>query len=281
MLEGKFESQIEVSKKKNKEKHVGLVEASILVAALTVLDHNPAHALELASQTSWSNAVTESIKESVRKDTNESRFTYLKYSNNEGEWVQTTSGEGARTEFNVAQYARTLLSNPKYSAVEKICSGHSHPNEVFRSSTPNSDAYKKLAAPPSTLPGDLQTAGVVERELGAFRIPREKLVNFVADTYGIWYFRTAQPSDYRSDDGRNKMNQINTPEAKGKFDKAYLTFIRKSLMPNINLTETQEYKNLLEAYRVNRGGIVRFVPYDKVPLEPPCAGVDFKGLDRF
>ncbi|OGG71274.1 hypothetical protein A3F27_02405 [Candidatus Kaiserbacteria bacterium RIFCSPHIGHO2_12_FULL_53_13] len=254
-----------------------LVEASVLIAALAAFDHNPAQALELAPQTSWNNAITGNIRESVRKDTNESRFTYVQYSKTEGEWLQINSGSGGRAEFNVSQYARALLNNPKYGDTKKICTGHSHPNEIFRASTPNSDAYKRFATPPSSIPGDLQAAKIVEHELGLFRIPKGKLVNFVADIYGIWYFRTAQQSDYRNADERKTAGHINTTEAREKHNKTYQAFVIKSLTPNIDLRGTTEYKNLLDSYRINRGGMVRFVPYEEVPSEPACAGVDFKG----
>jgi hypothetical protein len=50
----------------------------------------------------------------------------------------------------------------------------------------------------------------------------------------------------------------------------------KSLEPSFDIRSSKEYVDLRESFRLNAGGVVRFVPYEKINSEPMCAGVDFK-----
>ncbi|HEY4473825.1 hypothetical protein A3D11_01640 [Candidatus Peribacteria bacterium RIFCSPHIGHO2_02_FULL_49_16] len=282
MSEGILTQSSEIPERKRKEKKRShLVDAGAFALALTAFDHGPAQALEITPQTSWNSAITENIRESVRQDKNESLFIYVQRSQTSGEWLGLTSG--TRTEkggYVALTFAtQTLLAQPQYKNAENICIGHSHPSEIFRNVTPNSDAYKRLASPPSYVRGEADDDFQTTNETGSqfekiFHIPKEKFVYFVADAHGIWYFRSMQESDYKNAEEKKKATET-SPETAAKVLEAQRSFITRSLDQTVDLTTTTEYQNLQTAFRTI-GGITRFVPYEKVSAEPACAGVDYK-----
>ncbi|MDO8523172.1 MAG: hypothetical protein Q7S12_02710 [bacterium] len=262
------ESSEEIPERKSKGKLSRLLEAGAFALALLTAEQDPAQALEIAPRTSWSDGVTHNIKESVEKEKNESRFTYLKFSGNQGEWLEIKEGRGAKVSFVADDFARELLSHPRYRELEKICFGHSHTNENHRYVTPNKDAYKRMAASPSfslenLQGGDIHSSKYLGDRLEKFRISKRKLTSFVADARGIWYY---QPTE--------KFDKGDTFVAREKLQKAYDVFVDKSMVTD-DVTSIHEYQNLINNYR-DLGAIVRFVPYGEVSSEPSCAGVDYK-----
>src|SRR3989338_8441390 len=255
MAEGIITQVSKIPERKRKEKRSHLVEAGALAASLLAFDHSPAHALDLPSNVSWNMAITENIQKSVKEDRDESLFIYVQHSKTSGEWLGLTSG--ARTEkggqVNLSVTTQTLLAQPKYQSAEKICIGHSHPSEIFRSVTPNSDAYKRLAAPPSYVRGnaddDFQAAKSAEIQFEKlFHIPKEKLMYFTADAHGIWYFRSAQDSDYKNAKKKEQTTEASL-ETAAEVLKAQRSFITRSLDQTVDLTTTTEYQNLQTAFR--------------------------------
>ena len=97
---------------------------------------------------------------------------------------------------------------------------------------------------------------------------------FVADQRGIWYYRQANKLDYRTPDEQDMAKKIGSNEAREVWWKDFEALALKSESAP-DLTVLQEYKRLQQSYKLNVGGMVRFVPYEKVASEPPCAGVDF------
>lgn len=238
--------------KKLEGKKVSLVEIGTLVAALIgAVDATPAHALEIEPSTSWHNGISENIRQSALKESVEHGAVYVQFGDNSGMWLPVSSGETKRLDMNMREVQRQARSMGKI--ISNICVLHTHPIEINRTSIKIPGvASESIPIAPSS--GDIANAN--SKSL----IPTGNTFTFgAADGLGIWYFS-----------GGKTLEVPSTPNVQ-KFGAEYKDFIIKSTKGDFNLQA--ELPKLQEAYRMYLNGEVRFVPYDQIEKEPPCAGV--------
>jgi len=270
--------------KKQEKKHSSLLEVGALATALLLQSHPQAKALEIPTDTPWATAIQESIKQSAKKETNEYLFTYLKYKDGSGKWMPTIEGTHGRVSPNFEEGSKQIKQNTlnEYSRitkpVEAICIGHTHPWQPhlgFKTSQPlTKDMLERRSQPPSE--GDIKMVQKTERGYARQGIHSNiygQLKYLAADRRGIWYFEKVADTDNRT--------EALSKEALKQFEQDYGALVIKSIdTESTDLVTTIEYKKLLESYQTNLGGKVRFVPYEKVKDEPPCAGVDFDATKK-
>ena len=254
-------------------KRSGLLEAGAFAAALLgAIDHGPAQALEMPHGMSWEQGVRERIRGAVMKEPMESEAMHLRFTDGTSTWAAVYAGKAEiitdekgvkkMTVQNTLQQEISYLSkNFRGKTVETRCSIHTHP-DAFKQSTTTGIEFSPPYEPPSTDDVKKSVAGnSFRRTYAILGIDVKDDISAAADTKGIWYFNQA---------GR-EFNEKNLEE----FKKIQGTFIGRSYF-NKNFNFDTEYQKLRQAYRDYLGADVRFVSYEDISKEPPCAGVDYK-----
>ncbi len=248
------------SNPKQEQKRSGLVEAGLAAVALMgAVDHGPAQALEIEPTASWSVGV-QKLKQAVMQEKNESATVYIRFSDGSGAWPRITEGGLDNVTSSSEGEINYLLEKSKGRKIEQRCDFHTHPHQVFKTSTGNS--FDILYSPPSRLDvlGNAQSAQELERVYRAYNMPVKKFESALADTKGVWYYKG----------GKN--TQV-TPEQQKAWRTAFDTFGVQSSQPGFDFKT--EYPKLQQAYKVNFSADIRFVPYEEISKEPACAGVDY------
>jgi len=238
--------------KKSEKKGISSIELSALVIALvSAVDAAPAQALEVEPSTSWFNGVGQNVRGSVLTDTVERSVAYAQYADGTGEWLQPTTGESSGVTVNVSALQKQAHKSSK--VVSKICILHTHPIENYRAQ------QDRIPIPLERVPAspgeeDIASVHSLKRKLPAGM----NTFSFgAADGRGVWYYSGWKTGDKKIDDK--------------KFDAAYGDFMLKSITKDFNFDA--ELPKLQQAYRHYLNGEIRFVPYEQIKNEPPCAGV--------
>lgn len=278
-----------LNNKKEVKKHTNWIEAGALATAMLLQSHPNAKALEIPAETPWVTGIQENIRQSVKQEKFEHLFTYLKFDEGQswskeyGKWLPTKVGAMMTVgpEYDASAKQIRELSLEETRRLKKICIGHTHPAVgvgTFHFDVKNLDA---LPAPPSV--GDIKAAGQnglrsiegqykmrgIESKPGFYSFEY-----FEADQRGIWYYRRATDADYKTPEEKELAKKMLTSEATESHWKQFEALALKSEVI-ADFTQLEEYKKLQQSYKINVGGMVRFVPYDKIANEPLCAGVDF------
>jgi len=282
---------LEGSPKKQEKKHSNLLEVGALAATMLLQSHPGAKALEVPTDTPWVTAIQENVKKSVKNEKLENYFVYLKFSddlpwNKEyGKWLPAQEGNskwvipafstGAE---QMEKHVETEGKKEWRSVLKSICIGHTHTTAATKKSGiefgVKSENLDTLPAPPG--PGDIRGISNIKRGYRFEGVGHltDYFNYFVADQRGIWYYRQANKLDYNTPQEQEMSKKIGTNEAQENWWKDFEALTLKS-ESGLDLTGSLEYKKLLESYKINLGGSVRFVSYEQVAGEPPCAGVDF------
>jgi hypothetical protein len=224
------------------EKGHGIETAALVAALIAALDAAPAEALEIDPKLSWANGIEQKVRPSVQTDSVERGVVYLQYEDGSGEWLNPSAGEAGRVTIRIP----TKTEKP----VSKICVIHTHPTEINRQHIKIPDVLpENIPIPPS------------RADIASARNPRAHQIFAAADSLGVWYF---------SESDKNPNSKIE----ESKFREAYTDFIVKSTQTRFSMDA--ELPQLKRAYNQYLQGDVRFVSYEGLKGEPPCAGVRTK-----
>ncbi len=253
-----------------------LIKAGTLAAMMLSAPHTftSAEALEMPTHASWTSGM-ERIQESVKEDSIEHQFTFLK-NGEKGEWLPLESGEEGRVEVNITDLALAAQEGIENGTVDTVCLGHTHPVfQEYAASFPLGDTrWQLIPAPPSEQ--DIRTAFSTLSEFAHYGISQDQIEFFVADPRGIWYYTTVIESDFQNESEKALAQNAWTDEASKEWFETFSRSLNKSLDPDVDIRTTQAYADLLQAYRIDLTSSIRFVPYGEIESEPPCAGVRYK-----
>lgn len=224
------------------------------VALLAALDASPAKALEIDPSTSWQQGIERNLHQSVQEDKEEHAVVYVQFKDGSGTWLAPEKGTAKQAAFIPVEIERKASSFGK--PVEKICFLHTHPMEVPRQLAvgKNIPDIEVISSPPSA--GDIVAGSTVP----SLQKNAYSFTWGVADNRGVWYFAGTQSSEEKAKSASSVL-----------ANKAYNAFVNESLEPTFNFAA--ELPKLQHAYKEHLGGELRFVPYDQVGKEAPCAGV--------
>ncbi|RJR12855.1 hypothetical protein C4585_02745 [Candidatus Parcubacteria bacterium] len=250
-----------------------VIKAGVFVAAL-VAGHEHAEAAEISADISWEQGAVE-LERSVKEDLSEVAITFALYRDGTYEWLPMQQGNEKNVYALPSSEIAAALSGSRGKQVEKICDLHTH----------NSKAIEKMYSeyfgssivfdgfvPPGIGPmSDLTTARVrsanISKDAREYEVDVGTFTAGVFDARGVWYFRVMEQSE---EDQHADVRKVDEQELQ------YLSseFTMAAMKPDFDF-ETA-YKKLIEVYRTQAHAIVRFVPYDQLQYEPPCAGPDYE-----
>jgi hypothetical protein len=230
-----------------KREEIGRAEiGALVIAAFSALDAGPAQALEIQPSTSWNKGVVENVRESAIKEKVEHVATYVQFADGSSEWLKSSAHEAASGTVDILDLEAQARSKGK--KVSKMCVIHTHPAENYRG-----PQYKPQVPaeriPMSPSPGDIIAARRATSILG-----NSPIVRAAADGNGVWY--------YSGEKG---------PVDEKKFLSSAQSILGRAFYKDFDLNA--ELPKLQQAYRDYLHGEVRFVPYEKIKDESPCAGV--------
>ena len=262
---------LEGQKGSDKNNRSGIVEATAFATALLgALDHGPVQAMEMPQGMSWEQGVGERMRGAVMKEPRENGAIYIRLPNGESYWPSSYKGEVIRDGddsatvriLSISQAEIDYLSKYRGVTVEARCTIHTHP-DAFKFTTVSGENYSPQFKPPSA--PDVQKTGAEDsfrRMYNIMHIGVKDNLSAVADNRGLWYFKTSNKDTF-------------DPASVKKWENVYGNFIGRSYFDR-NFNFETEYQKLRQAYQEYLGADVRFVSYNDIGKEPPCAGVDYK-----
>jgi len=249
----------------------GLVAASLMGA----VEHDRVEAAEIQPGATWEEGVSEMTR-SVREDPAEHTATFVAYADGTYEWFVA----GVGTQKGVFGVPSDLLGSAlaKHSGgkpIERLCDMHTHNKKVIE------EMYEKFFGKPIIFDGyvppgageisDLATAIARERNISsAIAASGARLNAFEAaifDPRGVWYFR------YRIDPDAPQFTDDEFVKHSEELKNASSKFTIAAMEPGFNFE--MAYKDFTDAYAQKLQTTVRFVPYENLKDEPPCAGSDY------
>src|SRR3989344_1010662 len=241
----------------------GILEAGAFAAALLgAVDHGPAQALEMSPKTPWAIGVLNNIRGAVMNEKNESQTTFIKFSDGSTVWPVVNAGEETTVTYTIGKEIKYILVHHRGKPVEVRCDFHTHPY-AYKVEGPFGKLYSLPYNPPSDIDVDsARTEQSPDRFYVPLGMPINRKVSGSADSKGIWYYG---PSGAEI-----------TPEQKQAWFKKFSEFVHKGTFDPSNFEFNAEYPKVREAYREHLKAEIRFVPYEEIPNEPVCAGVDYK-----
>lgn len=251
-----YASEMEGFRKPEKKK-LGTAEiGAMLITLFSALDAVPAQALEIMPGTSWQNGVDQNVRSSALKGKVEQGAVYVQFADNSGTWLSTSDGEAQKLNMNIREVQRQAHSTGK--TISDICILHTHPAEI------NRVHIKIPGVTPETVPippsrGDIEIAQSKQLSAGT-----DNLTFGAADSLGVWYFSGKNMGD---------KPQSSSEDNSQKFYAHYKDFVVKSTDRGFSFHA--ELPKLQQAYRQYLNGDVRFVSYEQIKNEPPCAGTNY------
>lgn len=253
---------LENGKKSIENRRSAPLEAgAFAMAILGAIDATPAKSLEIAPSTSWQVGIQNNIRNSVLKEKVEGGAVYFLYKDGSGAWASVANGEKSSITRSTAPEITYIVQNARDKKIEIRCDIHTHPMvNTFKG--PRGAEYAISVAPPSfTDINYAEAEAAIKNSYRTYKFDYEKSVQGVADSKGIWYYSSAK-------------NELISPESRRVFSQAAGTFSGRAILdPAFDFPS--EYQKLRNAYRAI-GSDVRFVPYEQLDQEPPCAGVDYQ-----
>lgn len=251
-----------------KRKQSGLIEATALATVLlSTVDQSPAQALEIPQKTSWNTAITEIVRDAVDEE-NEHLVVFVGFRDGTFVWPQIVSSSHTNElKYTFNEEFAFMLKNFEGKHVESRCQIHTHPRKsTVVTNTRSGEKYLAPYSPPSPQDVSVDNArfsrGVQDR-YDLFNAPIGRDVYAAADFSGIWYYRpTSRSVEFSQKDLKEWTKAISAFTSVIIFDDQY----------DFN----KEHEKLREAYQKYLHADVRFVPYENIEREPPCAGVDYK-----
>lgn len=261
---------VEGPKGPDRQKRSGIVEATAFAAALLgAIDQGPARALEIPPGMSWEQGIRERVRGAVMKENKENEAMYLRFSDGTSTWAAVYAGsiykpgDDKMTVQNTLQTELNHLSERHRGKTAEVrCAVHGHP-DIFKFPAVQGKKYSPQLKPPSY--EDVKASDAHEQYKWLYSILKIEVkqnIEAAADNSGLWYFKR---SDQKSFDS-------------GKLEawkKTYANFVGESFFRK-DFNFEVEYQKLRHAYRDYLGADVRFVSYENISKEPPCAGVDYK-----
>ncbi len=242
----------------------GLVATSLFGA------HDNMQAAEIPRDATWKQGV-ELLQQSVRESAVEAGATFIVYTDGSTGWLPPAKGEQLRVVKPPPEIVEEIGRQRGERNVALLCDIHTHPKVSIEQEYKIPDA-RYAYSPPSY--GDTFVVSRGGRQEDFPKLagkPGFQVEHFTAALFeprGAWYWRhttdeerARQPADSR------KWRDI-----VDEFEKKQTDFVTASANPNFDLNS--EYPRIREAYRKITTE-VRFVPYEKIHDEPPCAGPDY------
>ncbi|MBI5457357.1 hypothetical protein HY971_01355 [Candidatus Kaiserbacteria bacterium] len=250
----------------DRQKRSGMVEAAAFATVLLgAIDQGPAQALEISPGTPWNRAITQNVRNAVVNDKNESATAFIHFADKSGVWPSISDGNKQNVDYDPNKEFEFVIKNFLGKSIGVRCHLHIHQNSTLPSRyLEKSNALPYL--PPSI--GDVNSAESVmsnqqlKQAYASKKMPIRINMEIVADSKGLWY--------------HSPVHDLPISDAsKGEWVKAYDNFVNGSAF-NPSFDFKVEYPKMQQAYRTHLRSDVRFVPYEKIAEEPPCAGVDYK-----
>lgn len=254
----------------DKQRRSGIVEATAFAATLLgAIDHGPAQALEIPPGMSWEQGIRERVRGAVMKENKENEAMYLRFSDGTSTWVAIYAGsiykpgDDRMTVQNTLQTELNHLSERHRGKTAEVrCVVHGHP-DIFKFPTVQGKEYSPQLKPPSY--EDVKASDAHEQYKWLYSILKIEVkqnIEAAADNSGLWYFKRSSQQSF-------------DPEKLEAWKKTYTNFVGGSFFKK-DFNFEVEYQKLRHAYRDYLGADVRFVSYENISKEPPCAGVDYK-----
>jgi hypothetical protein len=256
-------------KSPDRKSKLGAVETiAFATVLLGAIDHGPVQAMEMPQGTSWEQGVGQRIREAVMKEKHENAAIYVRLSNGESLWPAHFSGEEihagdekASVGTVTSQAELDFLSKQRGATVEARCTIHTHP-DAFTFSTTQGKSFSPRFKPPSSEDvGKSSEDTSYKTFYSMLHVGIKKDISAAADNSGLWYFK------------RSDKETIDSAKV-DKWKETYGNFIGRSYFEK-NFNFDLEYSKLRSAYREYLGADIRFVPYEQIANEPPCAGVEY------
>lgn len=247
---------------------VGIVAASLLGA------HGKVEAADIQPEATWTQAVQE-LRRSVLEEPVEFAAAGAELRSGKMVWPRTIRGEadGVRADFR--QMMRQLATNIQGEPVRNFCDIHTHQTASTASEFDIPSGAERAYVPPSLGDTFVVTRGgrqemIPEYAEAEFGMHIEHVTTAVFDPRGVWYYRTLNDEERQryETDPRGMVTNRKTfiPEIQEPF-------VRSSVLSNFDFKV--EYEKLRTAYRQKIGTEIRFVTYEDLGNEPPCAGPDY------
>jgi hypothetical protein len=247
-----------------KKKRSSLTEAAVLSVGL-LSAHPEAQALELPAYTPWHIAIEDNVRQAVKKDKVEHATTYVQYTDRSGEWVSLWKGETGRVENDPLSDLEKIYNQKRGREIAATCNIHTHPEEIFGKLY----RLKKVAYNPPS-PNDMKYALAVTFDYVSNGRSADTVRFAVADPKGLWYFGPTREG--RSMDLKSLKTLLGQPSENTSANLS--DFIVNGSTSSFDFNQSLSGLNI--EYGKRFAGSVRFVPYEKVATEPPCAGVHYK-----
>lgn len=284
-----------------------ILMASFLSLASFATDPHEAEAAEIPASASWLDGM-KIFKKAVYQDKKETAAFFVVGKDGKTNWLQQNVGKKTRAYLDFDKIHEQTKALP--SQAEKVCVIHNHTltgseaikliDEKIALST-RSFNNSTISLPPS--PQDIIASREFERIFG-FDIGYKNSVFTVTDPSGIWYVKAATEADkdkfpetkkeveemfkhLRSWDNHKLYNfkgltpeemeileaQREQAEQKIKRDSETISdYTKKSIHQK---PKEEDYLALQKAF-LTINTAIRFIPWEEVQNEPPCAGVDYK-----
>ena len=267
-----------LERKKNPERKTrsDILKAGLVAASLTApFDHGPARAAEIPPEAAWLQGVAE-LQRDAREETVEDAATFLIYDDGSQEWLTPTRGKpnGGVRGPNTESIARTISEHQKAGLNTAVCEIHTHPAEVIEKYY----GIEKTKAQRGYMPawtGDIATAREREdlislyvRQTGAHV---DAYTAAIFDPQGVWYFRALTDTEAAQYPTERTLDDMLKAE---EFMYLSTNFTSRSLTPEFNFES--QYDDLRKIYQEKLHTVIRFVAYENLRHEPPCAGPDYQ-----
>lgn len=276
------------SQEKNAKRSPALEAGAFVATLLSALNHGPAQALEIDPHTSWIVGVEDSIYPSVMEERVEHATVFVQYAGGSAEWVPPTKGLWDKVSVPLEADAGNALEQGRGRQVIKMCEIHTHPLATSRR------AFKLQRGEPHNPPSpqDILLSGYTKPDYQAGGVVGADVIQAVFDPHGVWYYRQAIASDYsdpRDAALQKELNEVkivhsnlvvpatvHQQEVRQRFMDTWRSMSNFVLSTVDAKTVPQsDYKALENEYLKGWGAKIRFVPWDKIPKEPACAGPDY------
>lgn len=253
---------------KNDILKAGLIAASLLGA------HDKLEAADIPPNATWEDGVTE-LRRSVMKEPVEYAAAAAAFHNGSTIWPRTLRGDIDGVLADYRNMIRELAEHARGEPIQNFCDIHTHSVASIRHEFGIRNAAGLAYAPPSAADAFVVTKGgrqeTIPRFARAHGLQIQSVTAAVFDPRGVWYYRTL------ADGERQEYGTTDRPftHVENEFsNKVHTPFTTSSVLPDFNFKV--EYEKLRTAYRQMIGTEIRFVSYEDLTSEPPCAGPDYR-----
>lgn len=249
------------------------------VAALTLLSavgHEKAQAAEILPTATWEQGVNE-LHRGVMQDPVEYAAVAAVLPGKKIAWPSTIRGEADGVKAYFSKTIRELADQTNGEAVLNYCDIHTHPVASAATEFGITGRADNAYFPPSVGDAWVVTRGgrqdVIPKYAKEKGVDIKQLTTAAFDPHGVWYYRTLNEEE-RAGYQTLARGEIFLDENQNDFIKRiHEPFTRASVKPGFDFWV--EYGKLRSAYRQRLGTEIRFVSYDELKSEPPCAGTDY------